>query len=577
MAHLLSFPILGFLLSSSAFADIVILPPTALPSLVSSAVCRDAQKCNQESVTKIESASKEATISTTATATTASSTSQAVAIQTPQDENEHRKDIVVKEEDGTFKVVAPQGVALKEVKDIIANLVTQKTTGVKTNKSRSDFLRGSELLEEPAKNEAPQVAPSSNFPITSHGDYTGYNKGIEALEKASSALSQANDTLRSNSKSFLNYSNPLSTEIKNLSRSNLLNFARKEIEFPRSTVNLASNRLFASASKLSEGSSVTNTMKDIFQKDLRSAPLSSMINSLNTLATDQFFQSQAGKIIGEKNLVNFNLAALGASLISQSDSTVGDLLGTNKSLNGQLDGLIKAYGLDANQSPGTSVNIASTEEWLDAARILSSDQVTDKIPDKTQATLVKKSYLDLMALLRKMGDYKSSDLLNLISVPLKYSPSKSQQHLKEKIMTSVSRTLRAKDTSLDHPEGLDPLNVKETLEKLYQNLLTSFDNTEKFLAYVEEVFIDKNFQTTWALFDQPAYITTRRALALLTLNFHMTPLENIKTPQTPITTLIINSFEYIEIRRRDAKQRQILQAKEDEEKLKEARLSTLPE
>ncbi len=464
--------------------------------------------------------------------------------------------------------------AMVRVLDIKTTPTTQQTTAT----DRSAFVDNKKplLTPEPTSRESSDKTvsnPSSGNVGAVHQGTENFNSNKEGYLEASNPLLLAENQLRNDVDSYKNITAPLSPTIAQTATSQLVNLARKNIEFPFNSVNIAQNRLIASLDNGPESQVISSSIKALLKKDLKGTPDYAKLDNLNTLAKDSYFQNQSGKIFGDKTLKDFNLAVLGANLISLPGSTKGDILAVNKSLNGELDGLIKKFGLSPTETgAGTSISVAASEDWLEAARILSSDMVTSKLPNAEEALETKAAYKELMDLLRDLGNYKSADLIKLVSVPLKHSAKKSYKNLKDTIMRSISRTLKIPELILNEAVLPEHQDLKAKLSALYPKLLSEYNDTSAFLKDVAGLFKETPLQVLWLSLDESSYITTRRAVALLTLNTNIEPLEDLKTPQSSLTRLIANAFAYLEIRKKISYQKDIIQAKEDEERLQKASL-----
>lgn len=429
---------------------------------------------------------------------------------------------------------------------------------------RKSFESGNELLLNSGGNSIESLSSVGGAgTIHRTGNTSQLEDGESALESLS-PLKLANDKLRENVNSYSHLNTQLNELPKFLARGSLVNLARQSIEFQSGQLSIFDNQFVKENRENVSADYTLSYFANLLKKDLNDDSSDSKLKDLSKLAKDEFFQGNAANFFGKESLDKFNLAILGANLLKASGATQGDLIGINKSLNGALDNLISALGLELNENNGvgTGVSVASSDDWIEVAKYLSSDRVLSELSSKNEVNKVKFAYMELERIVEMLRLYKSGDLINLISVPLKFKSDKTMNSAMEEIMASMRIVMEYADKNQSEEE--DFVQFKHEIKSTYKLLLTQVKEPFLFLASFEKFFKSSNHTNQWYELDENSFIVARRSVAMLALVVQISPLEDIKGVQTDLTKLILNSFRYIEMRNQKAVEKELAVKKEDE-------------
>ena len=87
---------------------------------------------------------------------------------------------------------------------------------------------------------------------------------------------------------------------------------------------------------------------------------------------------------------------------------------------------------------------------------------------------------------------------------------------------------------------------------------------------------DAQFREFWRIANEAAYILARRSVALLEFSISIEPLRDLTLPQSRLTRLIANSFEYLRIRDEDRRKRKKTEELSDKRSLEAKKKSQAP-
>lgn len=439
-------------------------------------------------------------------------------------------------------------------------------------RSASDFRNGFKILE---------VAKISNNNSADNPMlHVGVSHGGAAAKPASGAngpatneeiaapndpMVDASTALRKSVLQFSSQATTLSEQSRAVAVASLNEMARVSMELPEGSTSIEKNRMYSDLVKDPYTAKSADPIKNIFKQDLNGDPVFADSPNLRKLASDEVFQERGAKVLGANGIKDFDLDILSSALISFKDSTNGDLLGVNKALGGKLDALISNLKLAPNpENPEvkpsgekTETILASSDEWIAAATHLASPHFTKKLKDRVLAKQLHDAYADLQDIVNLVREYKALDLLDLVSLPLKFDPTKASQNAIADILDATSKTLTKLEPHLGEQKTImTPKQIFfRQLTKNYKELKDASSNKAQFLGTIKNDLLESNFRSIWNSVAEEQYVDLRRSVALLELSVYVEPLKNPGVPQTRLTSLILHAFRYIDHNRRTAQQR----------------------
>ena len=446
-----------------------------------------------------------------------------------------------------------------------------------SNNSANNLQNANVGNREVTSTQTSSVGKSSS---TAHGGAQGYFAGAKGESLLSqSSLTQAQQQIKQDINSVPSSlpNELLSSDTRSLAVDSMITTARNSISMPVGASNLSTNPLYGKVLSDKNDKNIDSNLQSLVRKDLEEKNLKSNFNDLKSIALSASFQENAGKLIGDQKLKDFNLATIGAEILMENDSTFKELLGINKSLGSPFDKTIAKYNINGAQNIAsisstaayagvTSILSYNPEDWIEISRNLSNPDKRMLRPlnfDMAKAAEGRKS---LELLLVDLKSLNSLDLLNAVTVPMGDFIVTWTKDARERILLSLLRMkkISSEDPHVDeNPAVIENFKSKALAlqkELLETNTMALFFN--KFLDF----YTNPTNNLIWKKYSPSNYLEANRSLSLIRFSLAFNGLRKKyydDLPNEPLAYLTLSSFNVL-TKERVRKQRELNKQKQED-------------